>query len=497
MKTGFLRAFGYSIVMMLSLLLLSGCASPKPGAASDAAKGTEAAEQTDEQTEKSMPLTGYLKLFSDGVEQDVYEYFSWGTRASYDENGELMGLLNADGEGFFTPITEKEAELPVIEGYCRADGLDVRLIDGARITQIVYYDTASENGVRRSFSDKTEFDRFFSESSGDCIIDVAVMFQGRYFEQYDSYENNANGYAFILRDGSMASASLEEYGSFSENAWVKVISGGRITIPFGYFVESRSPIDAGSVYEEGVPLMDFLPKIRESLPVVGRAPDFCLSIYEWSSVRSVTVYDAALNRAAVFGGEDALAGWLNEHEGEFTVDVRVSVEGCNIMDPDARQNEYGYLFRVGVPDPASTDLGHMLIHGRSDPALLEPEWIEPHEYLIGEHTAYYEDGEYKGMIWADGMSLAYFLAEKYSELPAVYGEFTLIIDGNAEVWQINVYDPQFERIAFDISLEELYRLAASHEDTLYAEVILLMNGNYIEEAGEYESRSVGYAFAMK
>ncbi len=198
------RFLSILLIILIAGSAFTGCSyNEKSGEVISTAYPTEA--NADEIAEYEFPKEGYLKLYSNGVEQETYEYFYYSTTAYY-EDGAPKGFLSGDGEGFFTPMEDKLQYLPVISGYCRIEGLDVRLIEGARITQIRAYFYKTPNGGLEmdSFNSLTEFNKVFIESTGHLIIDITVLFEGPYIKELDGRENWAMDYAFIITDSPSA-----------------------------------------------------------------------------------------------------------------------------------------------------------------------------------------------------------------------------------------------------------------------------------------------------
>lgn len=185
-------------LLLCCALLFCACEKPKDGQWTEGHEEPPSCYDTpDPEYVPDYPKSGYLKLYSNGVEQEVYEYFLYGSSV-YFEDGVPAGMLSADGVGFFTPITEKIPELPLIENYPRAEGLDIWLMDGAMIKQITAYDI-NDNNARSVFTSKEDFGSFFTESTGELLIDITVLLEGPYFEELDAHESNAMGYAFIIK----------------------------------------------------------------------------------------------------------------------------------------------------------------------------------------------------------------------------------------------------------------------------------------------------------
>ena len=136
------------------------------------------------------------------------------------------------------------------------------------------------------------------------------------------------------------------------------------------------------------------------------------------------------------------------------------------------------------------------------------EEVEMREFFMYGMSAHYdENGVPLGMLCADGM--AFFdpdhIAGTYERLPMYTGcragELDIRLSEWAEIRQIYVYDPAngFERIsvADKASLDRLIADTASGTTEYVVEIVVCMQGDYIEELGAYEYEANAYAFIVK
>ena len=141
----------------------------------------------------------FLRLYYNGKEVGTHKFFMYGASACYGDDGVPVGMLSADGEAFFDPdhIAGAYEELPVYDGS-RADGLDIRLVEGAEIRSICVYVPA--NGFERiELANFAALDRLIVSSNKEYVVEIVVYRQGNYIEALDEYEYAAYGYAFVIK----------------------------------------------------------------------------------------------------------------------------------------------------------------------------------------------------------------------------------------------------------------------------------------------------------
>ena len=141
----------------------------------------------------------FLRLYYNGKEVGTHKFFMYGASACYGDDGVPVGMLSADGEAFFDPdhIAGAYNELPVYEGS-RAEGLDIRLVEGAEIRSICVYVPA--NGFERiELANFAALDRLIISSNKEYAVEIVVYRQGNYIEALDAYEYAAYGYAFTVK----------------------------------------------------------------------------------------------------------------------------------------------------------------------------------------------------------------------------------------------------------------------------------------------------------
>ena len=143
----------------------------------------------------------FMRLYSFGMEVPTREFYFHSSTAFY-QDGKATGMLKGDGIAFFDPdhIASAYDELPS-HSLCRAEGLDIRLSDGSRISYIYVYDPA--NGFERTtLHSKAELDKLIIGSAADhkeYVVEVIVTHEGDYIEELDECESVTNSYAFIIK----------------------------------------------------------------------------------------------------------------------------------------------------------------------------------------------------------------------------------------------------------------------------------------------------------
>ena len=287
-------------------------------------------------------------------------------------------------------------------------------------------------------------------------------------------------------------------GRLNENGRLKVLSGGEVVIPYEHFVSSETNIETGKRYTDGVPLSFMLPEITGELPVIDRLASFSMMIMtDWGNITDICVYDSDFDLIASVKNEQELRGIIGKNEGELIVDVQIEVSGCEIFEVGWQSTVMGYAFKVraaeGTEENAYPRSGYLFVISDGKNAV-------PYEYFMYGTSVYYEEGKPAGMVNADGMALFSQLPEllEGNKLPEIEREKGCLLSPIpiAQIIQINVYDADFNRVAFNITEEEFYDVVDIYEGTLIPEVYVRVNGPYYEELGEGEYNVRGYAFIL-
>jgi|GEM_PF-6865362 len=288
-------------------------------------------------------------------------------------------------------------------------------------------------------------------------------------------------------------------GRLNEKGWLEIISGGENVIPYEHFVSGETIIETGKRYTDGVPLSFMLPEITSDLPFIDRLKSFSMMITtDWGIITDICVYDADFELIASNLNEQELSNIIAKNEGELIVDVQIEVSGCEIFEVGWQSTVMGYAFKVraveGTEENAYPRRGYLFV-------ISDGKNIVPYEYFMYGTTVYYEDGKPAGMVNADGMALFSQLPEllEGNKLPEIEREKGCFLSPIpiAQIVQINVYDADFNRVAFNITEEEFYDIVDIHEGTLIPEVYVRVNGPYYDELGEGEYNVMAYAFIIK
>ena len=305
-------------------------------------------------------------------------------------------------------------------------------------------------------------------------------------------------------DEPLESASQEPAppinGRFSEDGWLKILSGGAVILPLEHDVPGDELSSYAGLVSEGVPLGAYLPDIYETLPVIDRSNGFGLDVYEWGSIYLIDVFDASFERIAHGLNEAELYSFAAEHIEELIVDVRIFVPGCEIFEEPTEREGAGYAFILSDTgkEAAAEPFMRLYSFGMEVPT---------REFYFHSYTAFYQDGKATGMLNGDG--IAFFdpdhIASAYDELPGCSlcrsEGLDIRLSEGSKIAYIYVYDPAngFERTTLH-SKAELDRLiiGSAADNTEYVvEVIVTHEGDYIEALDETERVTNSYAFIVK
>ena len=286
-------------------------------------------------------------------------------------------------------------------------------------------------------------------------------------------------------------------GRINEDGMLKIVSGGETILPFEHEIIGQTLSSYAGLVEEGYLLSECDPYFLDFLPVIDRSKDFELEVYEWGSIYSIDVFGSGFDIRAYKIDAAELYEYVKEHDETLIIDVQIFVPGCNIFEEPTERTGTGYAFIICGSDKEASKEPFMRLYSNG----IE---VGTREFFFYGTSAYYEDGVAKGMLNADGKAFfdSNHIAEAYDTLPIYDGcrveGLDIRLKVGARVVQIFVYDPanDFERTTLT-SLAELDELIAVYDDEYVVEVLVFSEGDYIEELGQSESRTNGYAFIVK